>query len=61
VFPGVIKGAINVSPRLKYREQIYAAVYSDLWRDISSQIASDIHADEYKQIQSNQRVPEDRR
>jgi len=53
IFPGVIKGAINVSPRTAYRKQIYEAVYSDLWRDISSRIASDIHEDEYKQVQSN--------
>lgn len=41
IVPGVIKGAMTVSPRGKYRQFLYEAVYPNLWQQISQQIVAD--------------------
>lgn len=41
IIPGVIKGAMSVSPREKYRQQMYEVVYPDLWKKIANKIDED--------------------
>jgi len=41
IIPGVIKGAMAVSPRAKYRQQMYGVAYPNLWKKIAIQIAED--------------------
>jgi len=38
IIPGVIKGAVSVSPRGRYRKRMYEAVYADLWHKVAVMI-----------------------
>lgn len=41
IIPGIIKGAISVSPREKYRQQMYEVAYPNLWKKIAIKIDED--------------------
>ena len=41
IIPGVIKGGISVSPRKKYRQQMYEVAYPNLWKKIAIKIDED--------------------
>lgn len=41
IIPGVIKGAVSVSPRGKYRKKLYEATYTGLWHKVAVMIAQD--------------------
>ena len=50
ILPGVIKGGMSVSPRVKYRGQMYEVAYPNLWKKIAIKI------DEDQSKKYNQRV-----
>lgn len=41
IIPGLIKGGMSVSPRTKYRQQMYEVAYPNLWKKIAIQIDED--------------------
>jgi len=41
IVPGVIKGAVSVSPRGKYRQKLYEVAYANLWHKVAVLIAKD--------------------
>ena len=41
IVPGVVKGAMSVSPRTKYRQLMYEVAYPNLWKKIAMQIDED--------------------
>ncbi len=52
IIPGVVKGGINVSPREKYRQQIYEVVYPNLWEKIAINMDEDLSKKQSQRIVS---------